>query len=262
MRKRRSIIVCCVMACLLSGCGKEAPQIIDLNATTEQSVSTAEVSTDIDPDPGHATRTETSTEPLTEQKTERVTEKPSEKVTEKIAEPVTERTTEMKEKPKVTGDDTFGSIAGIGFGRDKFDFDETFKKAGYVLGSGANYPGTELNGNIALNEDEDTLKLSVGRVETPYTIADILARGFDCYSVNVLEASESYRPYMTFKGLTWKASIDDIIKAYGNPTARYNIDESLIVLRYEYENYGIEFSCAPGVVGLYGVDVFKIIRQE
>ena len=68
MRKRRSIIVCCAMACLLSGCGKEAPQIIDLNATTEQSVSTMEVSTDIDPDPGHVTRTEASTEPLTEQR--------------------------------------------------------------------------------------------------------------------------------------------------------------------------------------------------
>lgn len=113
--------------------------------------------------------------------------------------------------------DFYGSIDGVNLkGGEKNDFAKTFGAAGFRL-SKAN-DGKYGMANVLYDDYEDVeAKLYAESILQSYDDInkEIKENGFYGYSINV-SASE-VKPEMTFGGLTWGASLEDVVGVYGNP---------------------------------------------
>ena len=165
------------------------------------------------------------------------------------------------EKVPVTGDDTFGSLNGVGFDlKDScLDFTETFGKAGFdFVDDKDSYTDVSYNPFHLTNGNASivvTVSREVNGELTDNSINNIINEGFTSYYVDVTDTVASSRPYMTFKGCTWGASADDIIAAYGEPLDFNGIStkDAINRLTYDYENYTIEFSVYNPTTGSTGL---------
>ena len=261
--------LCTVLS--LTACGKKNEDVSS-EATTEMSVPGVNSETDsysvsdnqVLPDQADVFDTEDDTEVET---TEQVTEEITEEDTAVLAdEDNISDNSDLQEVP-VTGDDTFGSIAGVGFDLKKgpIDFTNTFAKAGFnFTDSEENYAVVKATAFNISNGDSSIIA-TVQKIDADYdtsgnSINNIINEGITSYEVNVKDAINSSKPYMTFKGCTWGASSDDIIKAYGECLPEDKIDSDFVTkLTYRYEDYTISFTVfkAPsGASGLQSVYVY------
>ena len=123
-------------------------------------------------------------------------------------------------------EDVLGSIDGKTLSVDS-KWDDTFGKAGFEFDS---------------DEEEYTISASSDDYESVYLhiygldwdeeivkVEDIKKDGMGGYSIDVSWAED--KPEMTWNGLTWGASAEDIVKAYGEPDYKY---EGSMYDTYEY----------------------------
>lgn len=129
----------------------------------------------------------------------------------------------------VEGDDMFGSYNGLILGKHA-SWQDTFGADGWVF---ANEDG-EYTFMSCENSKYDGVEIYVyNKARNNTTSGDILNDGFYGWSCNVAFATNN-KPVMTFNGLTWGASLNDIESKYGSPDYMYVGD---IWTLYEY-SYG------------------------
>ena len=145
--------------------------------------------------------------------------------------------TYTKEDHDNAGEDLLGSLDGKAltfdskwddtFGKDGFEFDSDEGNFSYFASSD-DYEGVSLTVWFYCLDDEKDVK-----------VEDIKNDGMKAYIIDASHAEN--KPEMTWKGLTWGASAEDIIKAYGEPD-----DKSETSLydsyRYEYGDPRIDYS--------------------
>jgi hypothetical protein len=181
--------------------------------------------------------------------------------------PVTTDNGELNVVP-VTGDDTFGSIGGVGFNLKEakvLDFTETFGKAGFNFTAEPDTYQTVLATAFDISNGNASVTATVQRLDadlksTDNSINSIINEGFTSYFVSVKETVTSAKPYMTFKGCTWGSTVNDLIAAYGEPMASDKVESTAFtILTYRYEDYTIEFTVynqSSGASGLQDVYVY------
>ncbi len=206
MKKKTTIVVLMAAMSMMSlvGCGKK------VIAPTE--APTTEITTEV-------STTETTTEVTTEA--------------------TTEATTETVTVSK--GSDVCGAINGIGIDVVKGTlFGPTFGVAGFEFDlDAAQFEQYILP--MKYPDDDSVQLLLYGKDKNKgYTSEMIESEGFYGYEISV--ASAKNKPVMTFNGLTWGASMDDIKSVYGEPTD-YEYEDGDIVryLTYETDSYRLKF---------------------
>ena len=130
--------------------------------------------------------------------------------------------TYTKEDHDNAGKDVLGSLDGKAltfdskwddtFGKDGFEFDSD--EEGYIIS--------------ASSDDYENVCLWFYSLDW-HKAEDIKNNGMDGYSIDVSSAEN--KPEMTWNGLTWGASAEDIVKAYGEPDDKY---EGSVYDLYEY----------------------------
>lgn len=257
--------LCTVLS--LTACGKKNENVSS-EATTEMSVPGADAVTEsstvndnqVLPDQADVFDTEDDTEVET---TEQVTEEDTAVLAD---EDDISDNSDLQEVP-VTGDDTFGSIAGVGFDlkNGPIDFTNTFAKAGFnFTDSEDNYTVVKTTAFDISNGDSSIIatvqNMDANGDTSGNSINNIINEGITSYEVNVKDAVNSAKPYMTFKGCTWGASSDAIISAYGECLPEDKIDSDFVTkLTYRYEDYTISFTVfksPSGASGLQSVYVY------
>lgn len=145
----------------------------------------------------------------------------------------------QNDKPK-TSDDKYGSYNGIPLAGIGDDWNTTFGADGWRFD---NVDG-EFSFMSAVNSKyEDATLYVYNRKRANTASADILNNGIYGYDIDCSFAS--IYPPMTWNGITFGASAEDIIKAYGSPDFTY---EGSMYTSYEYSMYGsmeIEFYVYP-----------------
>ena len=148
-------------------------------------------------------------------------------------------------------EDFYGSIDGVGFDLNGTDFEATFGGHGWTLNESDSgvymfisaenpaYSGMDLYLYPAEYSDVDSGKAAVD---------DIQSEGFIGYHVSVKYADAV--PDMTWCGLTFGASVDDVIAAYGEPSTsdsigtyelmRYFITDDIALEFYVYADEGLQ----------------------
>lgn len=146
-------------------------------------------------------------------------------------------TSDTVEAPEL--DDVFGAVNGKPIGLEAEDFASTFGALGFEF-------DMESDGayGFAVCESAEYPNVDVyvyNKSRTNTTKADIEAEGFYGYSVETEYGDK--KPPMTFGGLTWGASVDDIKAVYGEAT--YSYDSDLYTsLEYEFsDDVSMTFYC-------------------
>ena len=123
-------------------------------------------------------------------------------------------------------EDVLGSIDGKTLSVDS-KWDDTFGKAGFEFDS-----DEEEYTISASSDDYESVYLYINGPDWDEEIVkaeDIKKDGMGGYSIDVSCAED--KPEMTWNGLTWGASAEDIVKAYGEPDYKY---EGSMYDSYEY----------------------------
>lgn len=132
---------------------------------------------------------------------------------------VSEPTENIDQEFSVTpvGTDVFGSYKGVSIDTDATDWASTFGADGWEFD---NEDG-EYSFMSCVNSKYDGVDLYVyNKSHSNTTSSDILNDGYYGYNINVSLASGK-KPVMSFNGLTWGASADELLQAYGEPTYTY-----------------------------------------
>lgn len=125
------------------------------------------------------------------------------------------------------GEDIYGSYNGVSINISANDWASTFGADGWVFD---NEDGeySFMSCKNSKYGDSDLYVYNEARSNT--TKDDILNKGYYGYSIDV--SWSDAKPDMTFNGLTWGASDDDIFAAYGTPDYSYT---GSMYTSYEYE---------------------------
>ena len=139
-------------------------------------------------------------------------------------------------------EDVLGSIDGKTLSVDS-KWDDTFGKAGFEFDS-------DEEGYIISASSDDYENVCLWFYSLDWHKAeDIKNNGMDGYSIDVSSAEN--KPEMTWNGLTWGASAEDIVKAYGEPDDKY--EGSL------YDSYTYEYG-DPRID--YSVIIFEVYHSD
>lgn len=137
--------------------------------------------------------------------------------------------------------DFYGSIGGVNLkAGEKNDFAKTFGAAGFRL-SKAN-DGEYGWADLLFDDYEDVnAKLYAEHILQSYDDVnkEIEENGFYGYEINV-SASE-VKPEMTFGGLTWGASLKDVVGVYGNPSDSTEMSW-FTMLHYDLGNVSVDIT--------------------
>ena len=122
------------------------------------------------------------------------------------------------------GEDVLGSLDGKPLTFDS-KWDDTFGKAGFEFDS--DEKGYTMS---ASSDDYENVCLWFYSLDWQEAVkAEDINNGMDGYRIDVSSAEN--KPEMTWNGLTWGASAEDIVKAYGEPDDKY---EGSVYDLYEY----------------------------
>ncbi len=137
--------------------------------------------------------------------------------------------------------DFYGSIGGVNLkAGEKNDFAKTFGVAGFRL-SKAN-DGKYGWADLLYDDYEDVnAKLYAEYILQSYDDVnkEIEENGFFGYEINV-SASE-VKPEMTFGGLTWGASLEDVVGVYGNPSDSTEMSW-FTILNYDFGKVSVDIT--------------------
>ena len=152
--------------------------------------------------------------------------------------------TYTKEDHDNAGEDLLGSLDGKALTFDS-KWDDTFGKDGFEFNS--DY-GDEY---FAYSDDYEGVSLTVMfyNVDDEKDVEDFKNDGMKSYTIDASHAEN--KPEMTWNGLTWGASAEDIVKAYGEPDDKY--EGSL------YDSYTYEYG-DPRID--YSVIIFEVYHSD
>lgn len=131
-----------------------------------------------------------------------------------------------------SGDDKFGAIDGIPLTADQNIFDETFGAAGFEIDEADD---GQYSFSSCKNPEYEDLTLYVYQKDassTNSTKEKIMSEGFYGYDIDAEFAKA--RPNMTWNGITWGATTEEVEAAYGTPDDTYVGD---MYTSYKY-NFG------------------------
>ena len=147
--------------------------------------------------------------------------------------PVAEPTQPTVSVPMQAGADVLGSINGVALTNGCGNWDATFGAGGWQLDADSDGKYIFVTASNAKYPDADLYVYSKKNVEdfmVNSTIVDIKDTGFYGYSIDA--AYSSNKPNMTWNGLTFGASAEDIAAAYGTPAFTY---EGTLYNSYQYD---------------------------
>ena len=125
--------------------------------------------------------------------------------------------------------DMWGSINGIALTAKGNNFEETLGKDGFRLERLHNVHGLAIT-----NEKYPDIKMCVyGDSVNTISTSDIREDGFSGYHI---DGQTNNKPKMTWNGLTWGASLEDVKNAYGTPNNVYQGND-FVELAYYYGNH-------------------------
>lgn len=141
--------------------------------------------------------------------------------------------------PSAAADDTFGSYAGVNLSGKGDSWDASFGADGWVFD---NEDGEYTFMSTANPKYPDVTLYVYNAERRDTTRADILEKGIWGYDIDTYWADEY--PSMTWGGLTWGASAEDVISVYGQAGYVY---EGSMYTSYEYTlgQMEIEFYVYP-----------------
>lgn len=126
-----------------------------------------------------------------------------------------------------TGSDLYGSYKGVSLTTGPNNWASTFGADGWVFD---NEDGEYSFMSCVNSKYGDATLYVYNKASSDTTKADITDYGFYGYDMDVSWADT--KPAMTFNGITWGASSDDVLSAYGTPDYTY---EGSMYHSYEYE---------------------------
>lgn len=139
----------------------------------------------------------------------------------------TQPVVEPSTQPVVSGSDTFGSYNGTSFGIGTPL--STFKNDGWKIEWEDDDAGIFVS---YINDKYDGASLYLYGNKDKITDSDLAVSGVYGYSMDISYCEGGIYPSMTWSGLTWGASLDDIKAVYGESTYGYN-STSYDTLTYE-----------------------------